>query len=123
MDYPDDLEADFQETYGVSIYGLPERKLAALAYRLPATARAYTRIDAANQNSVSDVLLANIIDKLNIIDYHYVASHQKKNAKRVPKPKPVQLPGMKREHKESEVAAMDIDEFNRIREGRQHNGN
>lgn len=98
MEYPDELEADMAETYGVDVAGIGTdvRPLhaAVLASQLPPTSRTVRRIAPSAEWSVGEHMLATVIDQLSYLRYEEAV---RAGARGVKKPAPVQRPGSRRQ--------------------------
>ena len=73
-DYPSELRADFQQTYGLNLDGMGEEytflHAADLAVQLPSNSRTFVAIDPDNLWTLETRLLAIIEFRANVIGYY-----------------------------------------------------
>lgn len=91
-DHAGELEADFQQYYGLDMRKLLEagefRRAEVLARQLPASSRTARAVEPRLEWDVGDYLLALVVDNLAFMRYEQTAG-----ARRARKPKPLKRPG------------------------------
>lgn len=115
--HPDELLADFQETYGLNVWNLCQgcepkqaeaERLGALAWQLPRTSRLWRALDPSNGYDVATLLLRQL--EYNVRAFHWAFSEDGKN--KVNEPGLITLPGEEEAHEraaeEADNAAIEL---------------
>jgi hypothetical protein len=99
--YPDEILADFQETYHLNLWAEPlgddwrdraslnTQRIAALAWQLPNTSRVWRRVSPGNGNTVESQLLRQVEHAIQMFRWSF--SKDAKTKSNVPEP--LTLPG------------------------------
>lgn len=96
--YPDELTADFMQTYGLWVWDLgvggdettaQVERAAALAYQLPRDGRAWRAVDPLGANDMDTALLRQIEHDLRL----WMWAHTKDAKNKTKQPDPIPLPG------------------------------
>ena len=97
-EYPDELMADFMETYGLWLWDLGVdgeettegvMRAAALAWQLPRSSRAWRHVDPLGANDMQTALLRQVEHDLRL----WMWAHTKDAKNNVNTPDPIPLPG------------------------------
>lgn len=119
--YPDQLEADFQQYYGLDIAKVDKERASRLACQLPRQSRVLVAIDQANLWSNGDIELIQIANGIETIKWQLANQGRKKGRTSPPKPYiPDELETLaKRVRREKTAKSQDlephtIDEMKRI---------
>jgi hypothetical protein len=98
------LEADLLRYWGQDINEISLRRMRNLFFRLPHNSETYSEINETPLEAriwdVNTYMLANVIDTLEAIDYHFISSKKKNPGK---PPKPFKRPGLKAQPKKKMV--------------------
>lgn len=102
--HPDELLADFQETYGLNVWNLCQgcepkqaeaERLGALAWQLPRTSRLWRSIDPSGGYDSATMLLRQL--EYDVRSFHWAFTEEGKS--KVNEPEPLMLPGEEEAHK------------------------
>lgn len=121
MKYPDQLEADFQQYYGLDIAKIDKERASRLACQLPRQSRVLVAMDQSNLWSNGDIELIQIANGIETIKWQLANQGRKKGRTSPPKPYiPDELKTLaKRVQREKTAKSQDlephtIDEMKRI---------
>ena len=109
--YPDQLEADFQQYYGLDIAKVDKERASRLACQLPRQSRVLIAMDQANLWSNSDIELIQIANGIETIKWQLANQGRKKGRTSPPKPYiPDELEALaKRAQREKTTKSQDLE--------------
>lgn len=107
-DYPDELEADFQQYYGLDIATTPSERAARLLFQLPKTCRTFLKINPQLEWGWTEQLLNECAYALDLLVWTKTEDAMKKHP--TSKPEKFVPPFMPKPKKDKDSVAMDIDD-------------